>query len=118
MATYTISSQTYYDDINQCYKNILTVDREPTGPLTQIVKTLRTPRLSPFNLPGPCCEVKGCIVAIYRVNNTNELMTPDDIPTLFGFLTQNGYTINTALTTMMNESQVKMTNKLICFITL
>jgi hypothetical protein len=116
MSTYTISSQPFYDDINQCYKNIVTIDREPTGPLAQIVKTLRTPRLSPFNMPGPCSSVSSCIVAIYKVNDASALMTPDDIPTLFGFLTQNGYTINTALTTMMNESQVKMSNKLICFI--
>ena len=118
MATYTITSQPFYDNINQCYKNIVTIDREPTGPLTQIVKSLHTPWLSPFSQPGPCCPVNNCIKAIYKVNNASELMSPDDIPALFGFLTQNGYTIDTALTTMMNESQVKMSNKLICFISL
>jgi len=118
MATYTISSQPFYDNINQCYKNIVIIDRKPTGPLSQIVKSLHTPRLSPFDQPSPCCPVDRCIKAIYKINNTSELMSPNDIPSLFGFLTQNGYTINTALTTMMNESQVKMTNKLICFINL
>ena len=116
MTTYTISSQPFYDNINQCYKNIVTIDRQPTGPLSQIVKSLHTPRLSPFQHPGPCCEVNRCIKAIYKVGNTSDLMTPDDIPELFSFLIQNGYTIDTALTTMMNKSQVKMTSKLICFI--
>ena len=42
MATYTISSQPFYDNINQCYKNIVIIDREPTGPLAQIVKSVFT----------------------------------------------------------------------------
>jgi hypothetical protein len=116
MVTYTISSQTFYDNINQCYRNILTIDRAPSGPLAQLVKRIQSPKLSPFKQNSPCCKVEGCIYALHIEGNPQELMGPDDIPTLFGFLTQNGYTIDTAVTTMMNESQVRMSNKLICFI--
>jgi len=116
MVTYTISSQPFYHSVNQCYSNIVTIDRKPDGPLAHLVRTLHTPRLSPFNQPSPCCPEDRCTKAIHKVNNTRELMNPNDIPELFSFLIQNGYTIDTALTTMMNKSQVKMTNKLICFI--
>jgi hypothetical protein len=44
-------------------------------------------------------------------------MTPDDIPELFNFLLSNNYKIDTSITKMMNSSEVKMTNKLVCFIT-
>jgi hypothetical protein len=32
--TFTITSQPYYDQYNECYKNILMVNAEPLGPLT------------------------------------------------------------------------------------
>ena len=43
-------------------------------------------------------------------------MDPNDIPDLFTFLMENGYTINTQLTQMMQTSNVKMDKEIICFI--
>ena len=46
-------------------------------------------------------------------------MTVDDIPDLLGFLMENGYTIDTSLTKMMNKSDVKSSiNKLVCYISM
>jgi hypothetical protein len=114
--TYTLSSRTFYDSYNTCYKNIYVVDRKPTGPLANIVKTLQTPKLSPFKQDSACCPINNCISAIYKPSNPSELLPIDQIAILFTFLTQNGYTIDTSLTKMMNESDVKLDNRLVCFI--
>jgi hypothetical protein len=116
--TYTISSQSFYDSYNQCYKNILVINTKPKSqPLSNIVKQLHTPKLSPFKEISACCPISNCVYAIYKIDNNNELMAPDDIPELFNFLISNNYKIDTSITKMMNGSEVKITNKLICFIT-
>lgn len=116
--TYTISSQPFYDSYNECYKNILIINSKPeSSPLSTIVKRLHTPKLSPFKESSPCCPIPNCVYAIYKIYDNNQLMTPDDIPELFNFLISNNYKIDTSITKMMNSSEVKMTNKLICFIT-
>ena len=110
--TYCISSQPFYDCYNQCYKNILTIKPNPVdSTLCKIVKKIQTPPLSPFHSSQACAH------ALYKLHNNCELMTPDDIPELINYLTQNNYKIDTSITKMMNSSDVKMTNKLICFIT-
>ena len=114
--TYTISSQTYYDSYNTCYKNIYVIDRKPSGPLADIVKTLHTPKISPFQQSSPCCPINNCISAIYSPSNPSQLLPIDDIAALFTFLAQNGYAIDTSLTKMMADSQVKLQNRLVCFI--
>ena len=45
-----------------------------------------------------------------------DLMTPDDIPELYNFLLSKGYKIDSSLTKMMNGSDVKMTNRLLCYV--
>lgn len=115
--TYTISTQPFYDSIHQCYKTIIVIDRKPNGPLSNIVKTLQTPKLSPFQQATPCTPIKNCVQALYYPENKNELMLIDDLPILFTFLISNGYIIDSKLTNMLNHTQVNLLNKLICFIT-
>ena len=116
MPSYSISSQTYYDCYTECYKNILTINKNPVGHLSTIVKRIQTPKLSPFQEYSNCCSNDNCAFALYKIHNNCELMTPDDIPDLFNFLLSNDYKIDTSITKMMNGSDVKMTNKLVCFI--
>ena len=49
-------------------------------------------------------------------NNTDEFATLNDLPLIFTWLMQNLYTVNTAITDMLNKSEVRMDNKLVCFI--
>jgi hypothetical protein len=116
--TYAITTQTYYDTYNTCYKNILVINAMPLGELSKLVRRTNMPKLSPFKQSTPCCPIKQCDYAIYHINNSNELMTPDDIPYLFNYLIENNYKIDTSLTKMMNNSDIKMTNKLVCYISL
>jgi hypothetical protein len=135
--TYMLSTRVFLDTFNQCYKNIIVINLPPDGPLGKIVRRLQMPPLSPFNVPGPCCNrtgYKDCALALFSLRGCNGfgigiengnsggrgncLMYDDEVPDLFSFLLSNGYKIDTSLTKMMNQSEVKINdNKILCFIT-
>jgi hypothetical protein len=124
-----LSTKVFLDTFNQCYKNIIVINLPPEGPLGKIVGTLKMPPLSPFNVYGPCCNrirYNDCSLALFSLQSCNGvgnvrgnyLMNDDEIPDLFSFLLSNGYKIDTSLTKMMNQSEVKINdNKILCFIT-
>lgn len=117
MVTYTLSLEPFYDTHHGCYRKVITIDRTPTGPLTGLVKKVKPALLSPFQKSfDPCCKQKGCLDVIHAQGDVNNLLTVDDLPSLYSFLVTNGYTIDTAITQMMNQSEVRMSNPLICFI--
>ena len=130
--TVSLFSQPYLDQYNQCYKNIVTINLPPQGPLEALVRKVTFPPLSEFKQPGPCSPLKTCGLALISLGrcNTNfnsnsnfcsDLMVVDEVPTLFSFLLSNGYSIDTSITKMLNESDIRFDtntgNKLICFIT-
>ncbi len=123
--TFTITTQPYLDNNNQnnnqCYKNILMINVVPDGPLNAFVRRLQLPRLSPFQTRDDCNQLKNCgLVLINPFQNVSckkgcNYMTPNEIPDLYSFLTSNGYQIDTQLTNMMNNSDVKLTNsRIVC----
>jgi hypothetical protein len=121
--TVTITSQPFYDQYNQCYKNIMMVNLEPQGPLSRLVRRLRLPRLSPFQREGPCNPIQKCGLALQSINtgccnkyNSGcDLMTPNEIPDLISFLQSNGYQIETQITNMLNQSEIKLSDKRLAF---
>jgi hypothetical protein len=121
--TFTITSQPFYDEYNQCYKNILTINTEPQGPLRKFVKRINFPRLSQFQREGPCNEIPKCGLVLYGLSsNVNcfkgngcNIMTPNNILDLTSFLLSNGYQIETQITNMLNQSEVKLTNSKLSF---
>jgi len=117
--SYMLSTRVFLDTFNQCYKNIIVINLPPEGPLGKIVRRLQMPPLSPFNSPGPCCSKNSCALALLSLRGgCCGLMNDGEIPDLFSFLLSNGYKIDTSLTKMMNQSDVKINdNKILCFIT-
>jgi hypothetical protein len=122
--TFTITSHTYYDPFRQNYRNILMVNVEPPGPLRLHVRRLRLPRLSPFSRREYQSNFQGCGLAIVNslllslVPGSRyglDLMTPDEIPFLITFLESNGYQIDTQITNMLNQSEVKLTDRKLVF---
>ena len=122
--TFTITSHTYYDQFRQNYRNILMVNVEPPGPLRFHVRPLRLPRLSPFRRNDYQSNFQGCGLAIFNSlllsfvpgsRNSLDLMTPDEIPFLITFLESNGYQIDTQITNMLNQSEVKLTYRKLVF---
>jgi hypothetical protein len=120
--TFTITSSPYYDRCSQQYQNILMLNVEPEGPLRAFVRRLLLPRLTPFQTDRSQ-EKCGLVLTNFLNNNNyknnNWFMTPNDIPDLYSYLTANGYQIDTQLTNMMNQSQVKLTpgKQIVCLAT-
>lgn len=104
---------TYY----KTYMNILTVNGMPSGPLSEMVYSMRFDKLSPFQyLPitssssgFPQCTM---VIGKYRtkpvMNNASTFMGIDDIPALFSYLELNGYTIDRSLTRMLLDSNINL----------
>jgi len=126
--TVSLFSQAYLDQYNQCYKNIVTVNMYPQGPLAHLVRKIKFPPLSEFKQPGPCTPYKQCGLVLISLggcnmgcNNGSDLMLVDEVPNLISFLLSNGYSVDTSITKMFNQSDIQFNandgNKLICFIT-
>lgn len=122
--TFTITSQPFYDQYNQCYKNIMMVNVEPQGPLRKFIRRIQLPRLSPFQREGPCNPIQQCGLAIQSIigfeqctkyNSGCNLMTPNEIPELISFLNGNGYQIETQITNMLLQSEIKLSDKRLAF---
>ena len=122
--SYFLSSEVYLDQYLQCYKNIITINLFPEGPLKKIVRQIQTPPLSTFQVNGPCNPLKKCTLALLSPNMNNGsgsgsncgcLMTEDEIPDLYSFLLSHGYKIDNSFTKMMNAGEVRFNNKKIVF---
>lgn len=126
--TVTLYSQPYLDTYNQCYKNIVTINTKPRGPLEQLVRNVQFPKLSEFKQSTPCNPIKKCGLALLSLENYSysyscnaDLMMVDEIPNLISFLAEHQYTFDTSLTKMFNTSEIRFDtnngNKLIGFVT-
>lgn len=123
--TVSLFSQPFLDTYNKCYKNIVVINLQPQGPLADLVRFTKFPPLSEFKTPGPCSPIKQCGYALMSLGGCNmgceDLMVVDEVPDLISFLVSNGYTVDTSITKMFNQSEIRFDtntgNKLICFVT-
>ena len=113
---YMISSQVYLDTHDKNYKKILTINKLPQE-LNSITRRIVLPKVSPFksNSIYSGCN-SDCVYAFISLCNSCELMSPDEIPNLFTYLTEKGFNINFEITKMMQDSKIKLDNNLLCFI--
>jgi len=107
--SYALSNTTYFDAIDKLYYNIITINRMPVGPLAQLVVTFKNNKVSAYSVSEQQCN---CGYGFRSPRN--KLMRVDELPELFGFLFANGYIVDTALTTMLVETN--MSNRLIAYI--
>jgi hypothetical protein len=131
VTTYTLFSRPYLDTYSQNYKNIVTINLPPKGPLGQFVRPVKFTPLSKFKFPSSYNNNynrdQSCglgLISLHQYNNSCKgqgLMIVDEVPDLFAFLLSNGYKIDTSLTKMMNTSDIRFqtenSNKIIAFIT-
>ena len=120
--THALYLEPYLNQYFKTYQHIITLDSIPMGPISPMVKRITSPNLSPFYSVGNYSSNNGmndsCIFALLRypcsnpkysnIKRTDAFMGADDIPSIFGFLIANGYTINTDLVKMMNGSQIAL----------
>lgn len=121
--TFTITSEPYYDPLVQQYKNILTVNVIPKGPLKNFVSRLPNNRLINFNnrQPLPIHKLVLKSLRIPRFNSSkigfcgSYLMTPNEIPDLITFLQTNNYQIESQITNMLNQNDIRLYNQKVLF---
>ena len=101
---------------HQNYMNVLTLSSIPNGPLRELVYAISPEKLSPFQVSSWQCS-SSCtyVLGRYRnrkptMNTVNTFMYANDIPSVISFLRANGYTIDTNITDLLNQSNVNMTN--------
>jgi hypothetical protein len=118
-SNFILYSQPYLNTFHQCYQNIVTINVIPEGPLRRLVFRVRFPPLSEFKNSYHRNEL--CGLALLSLRNNGKIMLVNEIPDLFSYLLANGYQIDTSLTKMMNESDIRFqtnnANKVICFVT-
>ena len=82
--------------------------------LKQITKLVNREKLSPFQERSPCCPEDQCYYIVLNPKNTCEFLCVNQINLLFNYLLSNHYSIDTSVTKIMQDSDVKIKN-LICF---
>jgi hypothetical protein len=123
----------YLNSHYKSYQNIITLSAMPPGPLSSLVSSISSPKLSPFRDYSPFSSSSNCIFALLRYPNNHSsnthsakhadyFMGADDIPSVFSYLQQNGYSIDTSLTKMIFKSGISIgsnadaSRKMICMI--
>ena len=116
MTLYKFSIIVYYDNKNQCYKNIIVIDKMPEGPLKLHVRLEKLEKVSPFNISSSCNPQYPCRYLIFKdLNCMYNPLIAEEADWLFDFLLSNGYNINTAITNMINKSSFRFNEQLLCF---
>ncbi len=116
MILYLLKSIPYYNSIKQEYTNILTINKPASGPLSSITTRIRVNKLSPFEVNTSICSSPDCVFAITKLNGCNELMCIDEIPDLFEFLLNNGYSIDSNITKIIQKTNAIRNGEIICMI--
>jgi len=87
---------------DKCYRKILTINKMPDGPLSGIVKMTKREKLSVFKQTcSPCSKNDACMYAIMDPTDKSEYLFEEDLAELLTFLVENGYTIDTKLSKLM-----------------
>ena len=113
------------DTHSQTYHKVITLSSMPPGPVANMVVSKSFSPLSAFQVRSPWDNYgSSCKYVLLRYPKQDigggtfpqHFMRQDDIPSLFSYLTSNGYTIQTALTELITEQGFGMdSRKLICF---
>lgn len=89
----------------------------PNEQIKQIVRQVRIEKLSPFQEGSECNPIQTCgNVLLKPGSQCGEMATLDDIPLVFTWLFQNGYIVDTSISQMMNQGEVRMSNPIIGFV--
>lgn len=108
----------FLNNFHKTYQDVITLSSVPDGPLANLVTTTTISKLSPFQQlnsistnPSNCVHVllrypKNSAGSFSSVKNPEHFMGHDDIPSIFSYLQNNGYEVDTKLTKMLFKSDV------------
>lgn len=115
--SFTLYLEPILNTFHKTYQNVITLNVMPTGPLQNMVSTISTAKLSPFQQPsvlaGPYHNCKYVLLRYPKnggghsaLKSAANFMGSDDIPSVISYLQNNGYTIDTNITNMLNKSRI------------
>ena len=118
--TITMYLEPYLNTYYETYQNIITFSGIPPGPIAQMVATISSPKLSPFQISSPFQRNPyNCMYVLMRypvgsngVKTPDSFMTAEDIPAILSYLMQNGYMIDTEITKIIQKSGISMDTNL------
>lgn len=91
-----IFMEPYLDRHCKQYKNILTLNEIPAGPLAERVKRINMPNLSEFRDYTNTCKY-------VIMDEHNKHMEMERLPMLMSFLVSNGYTIDYQMSKLLKQ---------------
>lgn len=97
---YSIKLEPFF---NQTYMNIVTISDYPKGPLKEIVKKVKSEKLSTKEPNGG-----KCIFSLLSLKDDNKYMDINEIPKLYAYLKNNHYDIT--------DIKLNWEQNVICFI--
>ena len=115
--TFVLYLEPFLNTYYQAYQNVITVNVVPCGPFSDLVSKISVSALSPFQTAGryasPFYRGGDCMNVVVRypgagIKDAEAFMGQDDIPLVLGYLLENGYTVDTSLTNMLNKSRIVM----------
>ena len=117
-STFTLYLEPVLNSFYKTYQHVITLDHIPNGPLSNLISTISPPKLSSFQQPSPFDNFN-CTHVLVRfpisshgkpsLQNPQSFMSAEDIPSVFSYLRNNGYTIDTDLTKIINSSNIGFT---------
>ena len=122
---------TILDEQSKTYYKVISLSAMPPGPLANMVATRKFPPLSEFQNIRPWdVYSSSCRHVLLRYpkniigngsTSIQNLMSQNDIPSLFAYLTSNGYQVQTELSKLISDQALHSGNassrKFICFAT-
>ncbi len=107
---YKLYKTTYLDKYDKCYKNIITINKNPNdNGLNNVLKQVSRQKLSPFEGFDCCSTQPSCIMAFIHPT-TREFLTDENVDQVFSILIDNNYVLEYEMTKLIKDP------KLICLI--
>ncbi len=98
--SYNVYIEPYLNTYYKEYQRILTIDKQPAGPLAPLVRPINAKPLSPFYSTPVMADPFSCTYAIMRYPNgmagkaINGFLTNKDIPSFVAYLKAHGYSVD------------------------
>tara|TARA_B100000925_G_scaffold133660_1_gene99893 strand:+ start:4583 stop:4918 length:336 start_codon:yes stop_codon:yes gene_type:complete len=100
---YKLYKTTYLDKYDKCYKNIITINKNPNDTaLNNVLKQVSRQKLSPFESFDCCSTQPSCIMAFIDPT-TKEFLTYEDIDQVFSILIDNLYVPEYEMTKLIKD---------------
>lgn len=118
---YTLKKSVILDKRDNQYRQVITINREPVGPLKARVRRIRRETLSPFqdafsrNYCGSCNDT--CVYVFPDPENPGCYLNVEKFSDLLEFMITNGYSVDETSTRLLSQTTGAVSMRdLICFI--